>query len=96
MLLFEIINLHYTKENYQKISKIINYQQNTNSPTALVAKFLGDNLNQVLGQVSGAHIRSIEEFADVAKCCTTEDRILSLDVVNLFSSIPRDKKIKFL
>ena len=61
-----------------------------------MAKFLGDNLTQVMGQLSGAHIRSTEEFADFAKCCTTEGRILSLDVVNLFSSIPRDKIIKFL
>ena len=61
-----------------------------------MAKFLGDNLTQLLGQVSGAHIRSTEEFADFAKCCTTEGRNLYLDVVNLFSSIPRDKIIKFL
>ena len=70
--------------------------RNTNSPTAPVAKYLGDRLTQVLGQVSGAHIRSTEEFANFTKGCTTEGRILLLDVVNLFSCIPWDKVIKFL
>ena len=46
--------------------------------------------------MSNKHVKSTEDFANFAKGCTTRGRILSLDVENLFTSIPREKIIKFL
>ena len=69
---------------------------NVNSPTSVLAKYLGRCLTQNLGQVSSKHIRSTEEFASFIQGCTTRGHILSLDVENLFISIPRNKIIRFL
>ena len=62
----------------------------------MLAKYLGKCLTNNLGEVSSKHIKSTEDFADFIKGCTTRGQILSLDVENLFMSIPKEKIIKFL
>ena len=69
---------------------------NSNSPTSVLASYLDKCLTKNLGQVSNKHIGSTEEFADFIKGCTTRGKIMSLDVENLFMSIPTEKIIKFL
>ena len=56
---------------------------NTNSPTSNLASYLGKNLTNNLGIVSDKHIASTEQFAQTVGNCTTEGRMLSLDVVLL-------------
>ena len=69
---------------------------NSNAPTSPLASYLGKCLTEHLGQISDKHVRSTEEFADFMKDCTTEGRLMSLDVENLFTCIPVKKVIKFL
>ena len=69
---------------------------NTKSPTSVLALYLGKQLTSMLGQVSSKHLGSSEKFASFIKECTTRGRLMSLDVENLFMSIPREKIIKFL
>ena len=69
---------------------------NSNAPTSVLASYLGKNLTKNLGIVSDKHIGSTEEFADFTKGCTTEGRILSLDVESLFTCIPREHIMTFL
>ena len=69
---------------------------NTNSPTSNLAAYLGKHLTKQLGEVSEKHVRSVEEFATCMKDCTVEGRLLSLDVINLFTCIPIPKAIEFL
>ena len=69
---------------------------NIDAPTSVLAKYLGKCLTANLGLVSNKHVKSTEDFANFTKNCTTRGRILSLDVENLFSSIPREKIIRFL
>ena len=69
---------------------------NTKSPTSVLASFLGKRLSGNLGLVSDKHLKSAEDFSNFIQNCSTEGRILSLDVVNLFTCIPRDEIIRFL
>ena len=46
--------------------------------------------------MSKKHVGSIEQFANSMERCTVEGRMLSLDVVNLFTCIPVHKAIEFL
>ena len=69
---------------------------NTASPTSNLAGYLGKHLTSQLGEVSEKHVGSVEKFAACIKDCTVEGRMLSLDVVNLFTCIPIPKAIEFL
>ena len=69
---------------------------NSNAPTAPMAAFLGKRLTNNLGLVSDKHIKSTEEFSEFIKTCSTKGRMLSLDVVNLFTCIPTKHVISFL
>ena len=50
----------------------------------------------MLGQVSDKHVGSIEHFARFINNCSTEGRILSLDVESLFTCIPKSRVMDFL
>ena len=69
---------------------------NTDSPTAALASFLGKTLSKNLGEVSGKHVGSVEQFAERMRSYPTDGKLISLDVVNLFSSILVPEVIKFL
>ena len=67
---------------------------NTNAPTAPLASYLGHTLTKNLGKVSGKHIGSVEQFAARMRDCTTDGRLILLDVVNLFSCVPVPEVIR--
>ena len=46
--------------------------------------------------MSDKHLKSTEEFANYITSDNTEGRLMSLDVENLFTSIPVDHVIRFL
>ena len=69
---------------------------NSSSPTSNLASYLGKNLTSKLGLVSSKHIGSTEQFARAIQSSTPKGRLLSLDVVNLFTCIPVNKAIEFL
>ena len=58
--------------------------------------FLSKRLSRNLGLVSNKHLKSTEDFADFVQSCPTGGRILSLNVVNLFTCVPREQIIGFL
>ena len=69
---------------------------NTHSPTSALASYLGKCLTNNLGVVSDKHLRSTEDFANFVRNCSTEGRLMSLDVESLFTCIPRIKIMEFL
>ena len=69
---------------------------NNNSPTAALASYLGHILSKNLGKVSNKHIGSVEQFAAGMRDCPTDGRLISLNVVNLFSCVPVSDVIRFL
>ena len=83
----------FTNENTIPVRPIIS---NTNSPTSVLASYLGKDLTKNLGLVSNKHIGSTEEFATFIKNCTTGGKIISLDVESLFTCIPQEQIMTFL
>ena len=69
---------------------------NIDSPTSIMASYLGSRLTNLLGVVSDRHLKSTEDFSNFVKNCTSNGRLLSLDVESLFTAIPKNRIMDFL
>ena len=69
---------------------------NVKAPTAALASYLGSSLSKNLGRVSTKHVGSAKEFAERSQSYPTDGRLFSLDVINLFGSIPVQQMVTFL